>query len=165
MIRIEDIGGAPAGVPCAQLGTTSNFLCHNLLEVETYKAALVARHGAPPDGGSLIVRANTHDFGVYYTLQVRDDGRSAASTTWFDECSRGLDSWIEAGFRSPVEYDRDYQAQSTAGDVNAVIRSALSITRPSPSGGFPINDFVTLHANLSAAYPVIAAQLKTALTA
>ncbi len=162
MIITADLDGAPAGVPCAQLGQSPDFARFNLLEIATYKAALIARHGLPPAGCSFSVVVNRHDFGTYRTLEARADDTLPEAVAWFDAVSEGLDTWLDAGFRSPVEYDAAYRPLSSIDTVAVAIRGAMGITRPLPDGRFPIADFAALHRNLRHAYPDIAAEFDAA---
>ena len=66
MYDTYDLGGTPANEPCAQLGQTDDFSRLNRLEVECYRAAITARFGAPPEGCTLVILTNRHDFGTYY---------------------------------------------------------------------------------------------------
>src|SRR3546814_21168986 len=52
MSNIIDLGGTPANEDCAQIGHTPDFERLNRLEVATYRAAVIARCGPPPDGRS-----------------------------------------------------------------------------------------------------------------
>src|SRR3546814_10090920 len=73
MANIIDLGGTPANEDCAQIGHTPDFERLNRLEVATYRAAVIARCGPPPDGCALISITNRHDFGIYRTLGLRID--------------------------------------------------------------------------------------------
>lgn len=163
MIITADLDGAPAGVPCAQLGQTPDFERFNLLETATYKAALIARHGLPPEGCSFGIVANRHDFGTYRTLKARADDASPEAVAWFNAVAIGLDTWLEASFQSPVEYDAAHRPLSSIATVAVAVRRALAVTRPLPDGRFPIPDFAVLHRNLRSAYPEVADEFDDAL--
>jgi len=165
MSNIIDIGGAPANEECAQLGQTIEFEAANTLEVMTYKLAIIARHGMPPDGCKLIVHNNRHDFGCYRTLALRvEDEGSEAVDAYAKAVEEGLGSWIEAGFTPPVTYAGKVATIERAEHAELVI-GALLTTRPSPDGTFPVADFATLHGNLAAAFPEQAEAARQRLTA
>ena len=157
MSNIIDLGGAPANEDCAQLGHTPDFDRLNRLEVAAYRAAIIARFGAPPDGCSLVTLTNRHDFGVYYTLGLKIDAgaarRDPAVSAFAEAAQEGLASWIEAGFAAPVRYDDGEVPKADRASVDDIVTGALLTTRPGPDGRFPIPDFETLHRNLAAAFP------------
>lgn len=153
MTHVIDLGAAPAHENCAQLGRSPDFDMLNRLEIETYKHALVARHGPPPAGCRFTLRVNHHDFGTYRELGLRlDDDADEAAQDYAERVEEGLATWSEAGFRAPVSYDGPLPVVVHASAGDAVI-AALMTTRPSPDGSYPIPDFATLHANLAAAFP------------
>lgn len=160
MSEIIDLGGAPANEDCAQLGHTPDFARLNRLEVVTYRAAIIARYGVPPEGCALKTLTNRHDFGVYYTLGLSVDAgaarRDARVAAYAEAVQDGLASWIEACFAPPVCYI-DGEAPVVERDkVDDIVAGALLATRPGPDGRFVIPDFETLHRNLAAAYPASA---------
>lgn len=160
MPRHIDIGGAPAHAQCAQLGQTENFDSVNRLEVRFYEAALIARFGLPPDGCAFEARENRHDFGVYRTLTLRiDDEADAAVTAYAAAIAEGLGYWTEAGFAPPIQYALSGGSTTFGRSFDDIIRGAMMTTRPSEDGRFPVPEFATLHGNLKAVYPAIAATL------
>lgn len=164
-----DIGGTPANESCAQLGQTPNFDVLNKLEVLAYKYAIIARYGAPPPGSRLTGLSNQHDFGRYVSLVLHvEDELDDAVRNYAQTVEEGLATWIEAGFRAPVEYD-DATPRLIQSDPVEILVSAFHVTRPGPDGRFPIPDFETLHSNLAAAFPdeaaIAAARLTEAATA
>ncbi|VXD04382.1 conserved hypothetical protein [Sphingomonas sp. T1] len=165
MSHIFDLGGAPANEECAQLGQTIDFDVANTLEVMTYKLAIIARHGMPPEGCKLIVHNNRHDFGCYRTLALRiEDEDSEAVAAYAQAVEEGLGSWIEAGFTPPVTYAGKVATIERAEHAELVI-GALLTTRPNPDGTFPVADFAILHGNLAAAFPEQAEAARQRLTA
>lgn len=157
MSDIIDLGGAPANEDCAQLGHTPDFERLNRLEVATYRAAIIARFGPPPDGCVLLTLTNAHDFGVYYTLGLKVDAGAArhdtAVASYAEAVENGLGSWIEAGFAAPVRYDDGEAPKAERSSIDDIVMGALLATRPGPNGHFPVADFAILHRNLAAAYP------------
>jgi len=160
-----DLGAGPAEEDCAQLGRSPDFDTLNLLEVEAYRCALIARFGVPPEGCSFKVIPNHHDFGCYRTLGLRiisDDDATVAD--YAEAVEEGLATWIEAGFRAPVTYDGAAPVIEHADPAGTVI-AALMTTRPAADGTFPVPGFETLHANLAAAFPAEAATARARIAA
>lgn len=154
MPDIIDLGGAPANEECAQLGHTPDFDRLNQLEVGTYRAAIIARYGPPPDGCTFVPLANRHDFGVYRTLALRIDVPwSVLIDAYVEAVQDGLASWHEAGFAAPVRYADGAAPIVDRSSIDEIVTGALLATRPDASGRFPIPDFEALHGNLVAAYP------------
>lgn len=148
-----DIGGTPANESCAQLGQTPNFDVLNKLEVLAYKYAVIARYGAPPPGCRLTGLSNKHDFGRYVSLVLHVENELDDAVRHYAEAvDEGLGTWLEAGFRAPVEFD-DATPSVIRSDPVEILVSAFHVTRPGPDGRFPIPDFETLHSNLAAAFP------------
>ena len=159
-----DIGGAPAEEPCAQLGQTPTFDVLNKLEVLAYKYAIIARYGPPPPGCRLSGLSNRHDFGRYVSLVLHVENElDDAVRAYAEAVEEGLGTWLEAGFRAPVEYD-DATATTFQSDPIEILVSAFHVTRPNPDGHFPVPDFETVHRNLSAAFPDEAAIAEARLT-
>lgn len=166
MFVLFDLGGAPANEDCAQLGHTNDFHRLNRLEVDAYRAAIQARFGIPPEGCALVAIENPHDFGTYRTLGLkvwdvaRDVPGVIAYVALIDD---GLSSWIEAGFTAPVRYDDAEGTTEGRDHPDDIVIGALLTTRPYADGSFAIPDFAVLHANLSAAYPKCAAEVRARL--
>ncbi|WP_337847802.1 hypothetical protein [Sphingomonas sp.] len=151
-----DLGGAPGNEDCAQLGHTPDFDRLNRLEVATYRAAIIARFGSPPDGCALVSVTNRHDFGVYRTLGLEVDAiaaRREPGASYIAAVQDGLGSWVEAGFAPPVRYDDGMAPAVDRDRIDDIVMGALIATRPDASGRFAIPDFEILHRNLAAAYP------------
>lgn len=159
-----DIGGTPANEACAQLGQSPDFDVLNKLEVLAYKYAIIARYGPPPPGCRLTGLFNRHDFGRYVSLVLHIENElDDAVRAYAEAVEEGLGTWLEAGFRAPVEYD-DATPTIVQADPIEILVSAFHVTRPSSDGRFPIADFETLHRNLSAAFPDEAAIASARLT-
>ena len=99
-----DLGGAPANEDCAQLGHTPDFAAVNRLEVDAYRAALIALFGTPPEGCALTAQPNHHDFGTYTTLAfvIGDDADLGPARAYAEAVEEGIGSWLEAGMAPPV---------------------------------------------------------------
>lgn len=157
----SDLGGAPFGEPCAQLGQTNNFATINTVEVQVYIAALVALYGPTPEGVRLRSFANRHDFGIYRTAiaeidEERTDDPNAAA--YLDALENGIERWTQAGFAPPITYGTDGTATMHGRSVTDIIRGAMMTTRPAADGSFFPADFRQLHQNLRTAYPQIATE-------
>jgi len=160
-----DIGAAPANADCAQLGQTPDFERINRFEIDAYRIGIIAVYGMPPEGCRLTSKANRHDFGTYRTLVLTiDDESDPAVAAYAEAVEDGLGSWIEAAIATPVEYDGNV-ATIPRPSLDEVTISALLSTRPGPSGSFAIPAFETIHANLSAAFPTLAAAARARLAA
>jgi hypothetical protein len=155
-IIIADFGHGPINEACAQLGKTPDFEQLNRLELAVFTAALIARNGPLPRGLSFVHHPNRHDFGTYWTLTLVNDPAAHDSELAFiiGERMQLPKSWIENGFRAPVEYPTD--EPPIARTLEDCVRSALAITRPDDHGHFwPVENAI-LHRNLAAAYPQFA---------
>ena len=168
MFSIFDIGAAPANEDCAQIGHTPDFDACNRLEVESYRAAIQARFGPPPEGCALVAIGNAHDFGRYLTLGLkvwRFAQDRAEVAAYVETAENGLSTWIEAGFTAPIRYAPGGDVLERRAGLEEIVIGALMTTRPTSGGQFPIPDFAHLHANIAAAYPACAAQARARLAA
>lgn len=160
-----DLGAGPPEEDCAQLGRSPDFDTLNILEIEAWRCALIARHGPPPEGCRFKVIPNPNDFGCYRTLGLRVMSEDDATVADYAEAvEEGLATWIEAGFRAPVRYDGAAPVVEHADPAETVI-AALMTTRPAADGTFPIPGFAVLHTNLVAAFPVEAATARARIAA
>jgi len=90
------IGPVPSHEDCEQLGADYNPT-RARQECQQFIAAIVRECGEEPDGATLVVTSNPHDFGTYYEVGVRyeEDNEAAvdyafrveseAPTEWSDE--------------------------------------------------------------------------------
>ncbi|MBA4083120.1 MAG: hypothetical protein C0496_17930 [Erythrobacter sp.] len=156
---IIDIGVAPANEDCAQLGITPDYRAANRLEVLAYRAAIIAVHGAPPNGCRLEPKSSHHDFGSYcsLTLIVSDEASVSAAHAYIAAVESGLGNWIEAAMAPPITY-REGIARWHKRTASDVVFGVLMSTRPDDDGHFRIPAFATIHANLSASYEAEAAR-------
>lgn len=67
-----EIGPTPADEPCAQVGET-DYEERAAGECKRFIALIRKTLGPEPEGARLVVRANNHDFGVYYNVVCRYD--------------------------------------------------------------------------------------------
>ncbi|MDF0490432.1 hypothetical protein PX554_20080 [Sphingomonas sp. H39-1-10] len=145
------VGPVPYEESCAQLGHTPDFERIARLECTLHRAALVAMFGPPPEGVTIAVRSNPHDFGTYYDLAVRvDDGDPDARAYALRLEDEGPGRWHDAGFTAPVDYgERGAVIHVTHGDLASGIRAAVLTL-----GQFPDREAqAAMRANLVAAYP------------
>ena len=156
---IIDIGVAPGCEDCAQLGITPDFSAANRLEVLAYRAAIIAVHGAPPEGCRLEPTSNHHDFGTYcsLTLIITDEAPVGPAHAYAAAVESGLGHWTEAAMAPPITY-RDSIARWHKRTASDVVFGVLMSTRPDNDGRFAIEAFATIHANLSTAYEAEAAR-------
>lgn len=141
------LGPSPAEEDTAQLGRTPGFAMLNLLEVDCYQAALIARFGPPPAGARFTRQGNDHDFGRYHELALRFDPADDAEAAYATLVDEGLARWIDAGFTAPVEYPDSTKPVIHHPDLAAAVRSAIGIMRP------PFPQRERMVANLRARYP------------
>lgn len=147
-----DLGGAPWGEDCAQIGHTPNFNKVNAAEVALYRAALIAKYGQPPKGIRLQPKANDHDFGRYHTLEaVIECDDDPVAEAYLAKIDKGIERWFHAGF-SPPDFSALEKTNDVIGFVTRAIRGAINTTRPISDGSFFPPDFETLHNNLNSAF-------------
>ena len=149
MTETFTLGPCPAEEDTAQLGRTPDFERLNLLEVDCYQAALIARYGPPPPEARFKRQGSDHDFGRYYEFALcfdPDDEAAAAYATLVDE---GIGRWFHAGFTAPVDYPDSIRPMVHHASLADAIRSAISIMRP------PFPEGERMIANLRAHYPAI----------
>ena len=147
MTELFVLGSSPAEEDTAQLGRTPDFDRLNRLEVDCYQAALIARYGPPPEGVRFVRHGSNHDFGHYVELAIRFDPESEAASVYAYKVDEGLGRWFHAGFTAPVEYPNSTSPRIHHADLDAAIRSAISIMRP------PFPEGERGQANLRAHYP------------
>ena len=63
------IGESPWGAECAQLGT-DGYAVRARRECQAFIEQIRRHYGSEPAGGRLFVKANPHDFGTYYSVEV-----------------------------------------------------------------------------------------------
>ena len=141
------IGACPAEEEPAQLGISPDFARLNRLEVACYQAALIACYGPPPPSVEFKREASDHDFGRYVELAIRFDDQDETATDYAFRVEDGIGRWFHAGFTAPVDYPTAATPVINHADVDAAIRSAISIMRP------PYPEGARMIANLRAHYP------------
>lgn len=116
MVETIEIGPAPCDEPCAQTNTP-DFAERNRAECRAYINQIKRTMGEPPEGVSLIIKSNPHDFDTYREVAAKVSGvmneearekaldyayrcESDSPATWDDEARAEL---AEAGFPVRVE--------------------------------------------------------------
>jgi len=82
-----ELGPVPCNEDCQQLGSPSYDPVAAKAECRRFIDLIRATVGEPPDGASLIIKSNSHDFGTYYEVAVRydDENETAADYAWHCE--------------------------------------------------------------------------------
>jgi hypothetical protein len=80
-----EIGGTPYGEDCAQVGR-EGYLKRNRAECRAYIGQLTRMFGPAPDGCSLVIRSNPHDFGTYLTVEAVFDPTNEAARAYAYRC-------------------------------------------------------------------------------
>lgn len=116
MVETIDIGPGPCDEQCAQIGAP-DFAERNRAECRAFINQIRRVMGEPPEGVSLFMKGNLHDFGTYREVVAKVSGimdeearekaleyaygcESGSPATWDDEARMEL---AAAGFPVPVE--------------------------------------------------------------
>jgi hypothetical protein len=95
-----DIGSGPCMEECAQVGR-EGYREQAVAECRAYIAAIKKKLGEPPDGCTLVVKANPHDFGTYYSVVARFEDRKGFDYALRAE-SEAPKTWDEVGMEPPI---------------------------------------------------------------
>ena len=163
MPRTIELSGTPWDEPCAQIWRDSDpdASLRSREEALTYRAALIAVCGVPPQGYAIDVAGHDHDFGRYYMARLVCPTDGALHDVGYEVLvERGLAHWHEAVMPAPYSYgpNRECTAICNVSPSREAIERALIASRPSPDGRFALDLFAQIHANLRAAYPAHAAR-------
>lgn len=102
-----DIGPAPAGEDCAQVGT-DKYYDKAQRECKAFRNQLRRLHGVEPAGARIGIKSNPHDFGTYYEVVCYYDDSIPDSVNyafklegespelWDDEAKAELAGTVEA---------------------------------------------------------------------
>lgn len=82
MRETMELGPVPCEENCQQVGTPSYNPVAALAECRAYMAQLERQFGSPPDGATLVIRRNRHDFGTYYEVAVSYDDEDAQASEY-----------------------------------------------------------------------------------
>lgn len=103
--RLE-IGPTPAEESCAQVGS-DRYAKVWRAECEAYRNQLRRMFGPEPDGASIVITSNNHDFGTYHDVAVSYDCDNRAA----------LDYALKLESESPGEWDDAARVELTAKGV------------------------------------------------
>lgn len=164
---IADLSGTPSEEPCAQVGTHRDASDWSRHEARAYIAAMIAVFGQAPEGYTFKVKANPHDFGTYYTVDLVCPDDPALQQVTFEEAAEiGLQHWREALMPAPIDYTGKTPQPIDPIDPSrhAIIRAIIA-SRPNPDGTYPTPDIAAINTNLRAAFPSYAANADAELAA
>lgn len=89
-----EIGPTPANEECLQLGADNYTSDGARAECHRFIRTIKVKLGEPPEGASLVVRSNRHDFGTYYEVAVKyDEAKEAAIDYAFKVESEAPTEW------------------------------------------------------------------------
>lgn len=96
------LGPTPALEECAQVGA-DDYADRSVREGRAYIEAIKKVCGEPPEGATLRIVNQDHDYGVYKEVVVEFDGNVEAAAKYAYLCDeRTPKTWEEAGMRAPV---------------------------------------------------------------
>lgn len=150
-----DLSGTPCEEECAQIGRYPEATNHSYHEAKAYRAALIAVHGLPPEGYTLRVRANPHDFGTYHTVELVCPAEASLENCEYENAVEdGLSHWRQALMPAPYNHERSPPTAICAGSPSdEAIRRAIIASRPDHHGAFALDSFRDVHTRLRAAFP------------
>lgn len=163
---ILNLSGAPFEESCAQVGTHSEATKWNRHEARAYRAALIAVNGPPPEGYALKIKANPHDFGTYYTVDLHCPTDQALERQDYEAAiEHELAHWRDALMPAPIDYSGN---TPTPIDPNnparrAIVRAIIA-SRPLSDGRFPTAEIATININLREEFPDLALEADAALS-
>lgn len=125
------IGTVPSEEPCAQTGRTPGWVALQQLEASVYRAALIGRFGAEPEGACLRIVSQGHDFGTYVELVLRYDSSKELAVSYAEAVEQGLRRWKDAGFEAPIAYgpEGSIVAGSQLSVDECIIRAMVRLRR------------------------------------
>jgi hypothetical protein len=96
------LGSAPAEEDCAQVGA-DDYADRSIRECRAYIAAIKAVCGEPPEGATLRIVSEQHDYGSYREVVVEFDGNDEAAAKYASLCDeKAPTTWEAAGMQAPV---------------------------------------------------------------
>jgi hypothetical protein len=131
-----------------------------------YRAALIAVNGPPPEGYALKIKANPHDFGTYYTVDLHCPTDQALERQDYEAAiEHELAHWRDALMPAPIDYSGN---TPTPIDPNnparrAIVRAIIA-SRPLSDGRFPTAEIATININLREEFPDLALEADAALS-
>jgi pyruvate dehydrogenase complex dehydrogenase (E1) component len=103
------IGPSPTNEQCAQVGE-DDYHERSVKECRAYVRQLRRALGEEPEGASLAVKSNSHDFGVYREVVCY----------YADNCHEAVDYAFRAEEQAPAEWDDEARAELGLGVEAAV---------------------------------------------
>lgn len=98
------IGSAPANEDGAQVGS-DDYHKRARAELQAFKNLIRRTIGPEPEGASLVVKSNQHDFGTYLDLECVFDDRHPEAVTYCFEVERKTPSdWDDVAKRELREF-------------------------------------------------------------
>jgi hypothetical protein len=98
-----DVGCAPNEEDCAQVGRPE-YATQARKECRAYIRQLQRMFGEEPEGASLIIKSNPHDFGSYLSVVCYYDPAQPASLEYAFRCeSESPREWDDQAFKGPAD--------------------------------------------------------------
>ena len=96
-----ELGQAPAGEACAQVGDP-DYRVKAIRECQTYIQAIRNYLGPEPEGALLSYKAFPHDFGSYYEVVCHYDESKPESVEYAYRCEKEAPlTWADGGVKPP----------------------------------------------------------------
>lgn len=90
-----EIGTTPFEEDCAQVGS-EDYTHRARKECAAFRSQLRRLFGQEPEGASLFIKSNPHDFGNYYEVACRFDDENEAASSYAYACEGGAPArWDE----------------------------------------------------------------------
>lgn len=94
-----DVGCSPSSEECAQVGR-DDYYHRAKVECHAYINQLRRMFGREPEGASLRVKVNPHDFGTYHSVVCRFDPNNKIAIEYAYRLeSQGPEHWDDEGWR------------------------------------------------------------------
>lgn len=101
--EIVYLGSAPAEEDCAQVGQP-DYPEASKAECRAYIQAIKRVCGEPPEGATLTVKTEQHDYGPYREVVITYDGNNLAAAEYAQRCDeQAPTTWAEARMEPPVK--------------------------------------------------------------
>jgi hypothetical protein len=95
------LGPAPAEEECAQVGRP-NYREQVFAECRHYIEAIKKKCGEPPEGATLRIKGQEHDFGTYYEVVVEFDSDNGEAARWAYHVDASVPTrWEDVGMSGP----------------------------------------------------------------
>jgi hypothetical protein len=98
-----DVGCSPSSEDCAQVGR-DDYHHRAKVECRTYINQLRRMFGSEPEGASLHIKANPHDFGTYQSVVCRFDSNNKTAAEYaFRLESKGPEHWDDQAWQELLD--------------------------------------------------------------